>query len=146
MGVEGAEHNNSSDDESEDEDAENGGDECEMDLFDESSDDETIAEPVQFKESPIAVPLNYVTGEHGQGRIIRPHDTDVLYSIPHPVFYRYRGEGLKQLNRLEYYSLVQINRRGKEGEGKRGPKTKEFPSVFTWKTPWGKWGEGKQMP
>ena len=129
MGVESDEHNSSSDDESEDEDAEteNGGDECEMDLFDESSDDETIAEPVQFKESPIAVPLNYVTGEHGQGRIIRPHDTDVLYSIPHPVFYRYRGEGLKQLNRLEYYSLVQINRRGKEGEGKRGPKTKEFP-------------------
>jgi hypothetical protein len=113
----GAEYNNSSG--------------CEDDLFnDESSDDETIAEPVQFKDSPIAVPLNYVTGEHGQGRIVRPHDTDVLYSIPYPVFYRYRGEGLKRLNRLEYYSLVQINRRGKESgaDGSEGrAKSKEFP-------------------
>jgi hypothetical protein len=83
----------------------------EKDLFDdESSDEDTTAEPVQFKDSPIAVPLNYVTGEYGQGKIIRPYDTDVLYSIPYPVFYRYRGEGMKRVNRLEYYSLVQVNR------------------------------------
>ena len=108
-----------SDVESQDEeeaDNENEDEGCEKDVFfdEESSDEDTIAEPVQFKDSRIAVPLNYVSGEHGQGRIIRPHDTDVLYSIPYPVFYRYRGEGLKRLNRLEYYSLVQINRRGKE--------------------------------
>ena len=95
----------------------------------ESSDEDTIAEPVQFKDSRIAVPLNYVSGEHGQGKIIRPHDTDVLYSIPYPVFYRYRGEALKRLNRLEYYSLVQVNRRGKESgaDGSEGrAKSKEF--------------------
>ena len=34
---------------------------------------------------------------------------------------------MKRVNRLEYYSLVQVNRRGKESEGKRGPKTTEFP-------------------
>ena len=142
----------SSDDESE---TENDGDECEKDFFDdegndgsddeietesddgkciedffeeESSDDDSIAEPVQFKESPIAVPLNYIPGEYGRGKIIMPKNTNVLHSIPYPVFYRYRGEALKDLNRLEYYSLVQVTRRDKENEGKRSrPKTKEFP-------------------
>jgi hypothetical protein len=131
----GAECISSSDDESEEEDGCRV--ECEKDLFEdlfdfggESSDEETIAEPVQFKDSPIAVPLNYVTGGYGQGRLVRPHDTDVLYSIPYPVFYRYRGKALKNMNRLEYYSLVQINRRGKESgaDGSEGrKKSKEFP-------------------
>jgi hypothetical protein len=126
----GAEHNSSSDDESEDAGAENGDDDCENNLFDEeSSDEETIAEPVQFKDSPIAVPMNYDTGEYGQGKIIRTYFPESLYS-PYPVFYRYRGEGMKRLNRLEYYSLVQVNRRGKESiadglEGRK--KSKEFP-------------------
>ena len=46
------------------------------------------------------------------------------------MFYRYRGEALKDLNRLEYYSLVQVKRRiKKESDGKRDGRTKarEFP-------------------
>ena len=98
----GAEHNSSSDDESEDAGAENGDDDCENNLFDEeSSDEETIAEPVQFKDSPIAVLINYISGEHGQGKLIKTYSPESLHSIPYPVFYRHRGEGLKWLNRLE---------------------------------------------
>jgi len=110
---------------------ENEDDECEKNIFDEeSSDDETVAEPVQFKDSPIAVPLNYVTGEYGQGRLIKTRSPENLHSIPYPVFYRYRGKALRDLNRLEYHSLVQVKRRDKEsGEGsERGrAKSKEFP-------------------
>ena len=127
--------------------AENGGDEFEKDFFgDESSDEDTIAEPVQFKDSPIAVPMNYVSGEHGQGKLIKTYSPESLHSIPYPVFYRHRGEGLKCLNRLEYHSLVQVKRRPKESEGKRGPKTKEFPfgrgleerlgGTQWWRWPW----------
>jgi hypothetical protein len=110
---------------------ENEDDECEKNIFDEeSSDDETVAEPVQFKDSPIAVPLNYVTGEYGQGRLIKTGSPENLHSIPYPVFYRYRGKALRDLNRLEYYSLVQVKRRDKErGEGSEmgRAKSKEFP-------------------
>jgi len=102
----------------------------EKDFFDdESSDEDTIAEPVQFKDSPIAVPLNYVTGEYGQGRLIKTRSPDSLHSIPYPVFYRYRGKELKGLSRYEYYSLVQVKRREKESDadkGKNRPKTKEL--------------------
>ena len=102
--------------------------ECEKDFVDEeSSDDETVAEPVQFRGSPIAVPLNYVTGEYGHGRLVKTQNPENLHSIPYPVFYRYRGEALKRLNRLEYYSLVQVNCRRKN-ESKEGRlKSKEFP-------------------
>jgi hypothetical protein len=53
-----------------------------------------------------------------------------LHSVPYPVFYRYRGKALRDLNRLEYYSLVQVKRRDKErGEGSEmgRAKSKEFP-------------------
>jgi hypothetical protein len=124
------EYSDSSDDASE---TESDDVECEKDLFDtESSDDDSIAEPVRFKESPIAIPLNYIPGEYGQGKIIIPGDTNVLQSIPYPVFYRYRGEAMRDMNRLEYYSLVQVKRRDKEsGDGsEERPKTKEFPFGF----------------
>jgi hypothetical protein len=127
----GVEIVNASDGESELDDTDGEHDGCEKDLFDdESSDDETVAEPVQFKESPIAVPLNYVTGEYGQGRLIKTRSPENLYSIPYPAFYRYRGKALKDMNRLEYYSLVQVHRREKESgaDGSEGRlKTKEFP-------------------
>jgi hypothetical protein len=109
----------------------NGGDEFEKDFFgDESSDEDTVAEPVQFKDSPIAVPMNYVSGEHGQGKLIKTYSPESLHSIPYPVFYRHRGEGLKWLNRLEYHSLVQVKRRPKESNAnglETRPKSKEFP-------------------
>src|SRR6056300_1595152 len=93
---------------------ENEDDECEKNIFDEeSSDDETVAEPVQFKDSPIAVPLNYVSGEYGQRRLMKTESPENLHSVPYPVFYRYRGKALRDLNRLEYYSLVQVKRRDK---------------------------------
>ena len=127
----GTEHNDSSDDENEDAGAENGDDDCENNFFDEeSSDEETLAEPVQFKGSPTAVPMNYVSGEHGQGKLIKTYSPESLHSIPYPVFYRHRGEWLKWSNRLEYHSLVQVKRRAKESgtEGSEGrPKSKEFP-------------------
>jgi len=125
----GGEHDNLPDDEieSKNEDNEHG-----MFFFDEeSSDDETVAEPVQFNDSPIAVPVNYVTGEYGPGKLIKTYSPEGLFSVPYPVLYRYRGEALKDLNRLEYYSLVQVKRRiKKESDGKRdGGRTKarEFP-------------------
>jgi hypothetical protein len=120
-----AEYDSFPEDDSETEDKD---DECEKDLFgDESSDDETVAEPVQFKESPIAVPLNYVTGQYGQGRLIKTAGSpENLFSIPYPVFYRYRGKALKDMNRLEYYSLVQACRRTEKFDGNRA-KTREFP-------------------
>ena len=132
----GAECISSSDDESEEEDECRV--ECEKDLFEdlfdfdgESSDEETIAEPVQFNDSPIAVPVNYVTGEYGPGKLIKTDSPEDLFSVPYPVFYRYRGEALKDLNRLEYYSLVQVKRRiKKESDGKRDggrKKAREFP-------------------
>ena len=124
----------SSDDESEEEEAEtenDGVDECEKYFYDdESSDEDTIAEPVQFKESPIAVQLNYVPGEYGQGKVIKTYFPESLYPIPYPVFYRYRGEAMKRLNRLEYYSLVHVKRREKESdlaELRGRPTSKEFP-------------------
>ena len=59
-----------------------GGDEFENNFFDEeSSDEETLAEPVQFKDSPIAVPMNYVSGEHGQGKLIKTYSPESLHSI-----------------------------------------------------------------
>jgi hypothetical protein len=120
--------NDGSDDEI---DAESDDGKCDEDIFEEeSSDDDSIADPVQFKKSSIAVPLNYIPGEYGQGKIIMPRDTNVLQSIPYPVFYRYRGEALKDLNRLEYYSLVQVTRRVKESGADGRPKTKEFPFGF----------------
>ena len=81
-------HSDLGGDESEDAGAENGGDKFEKDFFDdESSDEDTIAEPVQFKDSPIAVPMNYVSGEHGQGKLIKTYSPESLHSIPYPVFY-----------------------------------------------------------
>ncbi len=75
-------HSDLGGDESEDAGAENGDDDCENNFFDEeSSDEETIAEPVQFKDSPIAVPMNYVSGEHGQGKLIKTYSPESLHSM-----------------------------------------------------------------
>lgn len=84
-------------------------------IDDESSVDDSVAEPVKLEGSSIAVNLNYVSGKYGQGKIINTTSIPggTFSSVPYPMFYRCRGEELRMLNRLEYHSFVEVKRREK---------------------------------
>jgi len=99
------------------------------DLREESSVDDSVAEPVLFRGKQVAVNMNYVSGSYGQGKVFRTPNE--LHSIPYPMLYRCRGQQLRMLNRLEYYALVDVKQREKKRqqlEDQLGrPTSKEFP-------------------
>ena len=51
--------------------------------------------------------VKHEPGEYGKAKIYKMND-ETLHAISYPELYRYRGEKLKDLNRLEYCSMVRV--------------------------------------
>ena len=52
----------------------------------------------------------FFTSAYGSCPIFRVDDGERIVAVPRPFFYRYRGEGLKDINRIEYYSTIEIRK------------------------------------
>ena len=67
----------------------------------------TIDNATQALEPP---QLKFYSSAYGSCPLYQVDEGLRLVPIPHPFLYRYRGEELKNLNRLEYYSTIAIEK------------------------------------
>jgi len=67
----------------------------------------TLTNANKSLESP---EVKFYTSAYGSCPIYKVDDGTRLVAIPYPSLYRYRGEKLKHLNRIEYFSMIQIHK------------------------------------
>ena len=89
------------------------GDEVDSKNGDDGTDEEEVLSASGDSDYKI-FDMHYTSGEHGSTKLYKTDD-DRIHAVTYTELYRCRGKGLKDLNRLEYCSLVRVAKIGNGG-------------------------------